>query len=115
MNEDVRIDSNTTTASTTYRFLSNYLTKSTPSTSYQSTTRIQPGIPALEVVDKSILDQPPSTKGYNSTFSEDDISEQEWHSIVKAPRVRNALRRLAAEARQQAAKGEIEEGGFAIE
>ncbi len=45
----------------------------------------------------------------------DAIDEQEWDEIVSKPRVRQALRILAEEARQQEAAGETEEGGFAIE
>ncbi len=45
----------------------------------------------------------------------DAIDEQEWDEIVSKPRVRQALRTLAEEARQQEAAGETEEGGFAIE
>ena len=45
----------------------------------------------------------------------DEIDEQEWDEIVSKPHVRQALRRLAEEARQQDANGETEEGGFAIE
>jgi len=44
----------------------------------------------------------------------DAIDEQEWDEIVSKPRVRQALRILAEEARQQEAAGETEEGGFAI-
>lgn len=47
--------------------------------------------------------------------SVEDEEEHEWHSIVSKPRVREALRRMANEARRQIAAGEIEEGGFAIE
>ncbi len=45
----------------------------------------------------------------------DAIDEQEWDEIVSKPRVRQTLRILAEEARQQEAAGETEEGGFAIE
>jgi len=38
--------------------------------------------------------------------------EQEWAGIVGKPRVRDALRRLAAEARQQEIAGDTEEGGW---
>jgi len=44
-----------------------------------------------------------------------DKDELEWHRIVNTPRVRQALRHLAAEARRQIAAGETEEGGFAVE
>lgn len=42
------------------------------------------------------------------------IDEQEWDAIVSKPRVRQALRTLAKEARRQEAAGENEAGGFAI-
>jgi hypothetical protein len=45
----------------------------------------------------------------------DAYEELEWHNIVNTPRVRQTLRRLAAEARQQYYAGETEEGGFAVE
>ena len=45
----------------------------------------------------------------------DAIDEQEWDEIVSKPRVRQALRIVAEEARQQEAAGETEEGGFVIE
>ena len=45
----------------------------------------------------------------------DAYEELEWHRIANTPRVRNGLRRLAAEARRQIATGETEEGGFAVE
>jgi len=45
----------------------------------------------------------------------DEIDEMEWDAIASRPRVRQALRRIAAEAREQDAAGETEEGGFALE
>lgn len=48
-------------------------------------------------------------------FSTEIDEEQEWEAIVSIPRVKNALRRLAAEVLRQDAAGETEEGGFAIE
>ena len=45
----------------------------------------------------------------------DAFDELEWRDIVSIPRVRHALRRLAAEARRQYSAGETEEGGFAVE
>lgn len=42
-------------------------------------------------------------------------SETQWHDIVNTSHVRHTLLRLASEARQQAAAGETEEGGFAFE
>ena len=42
----------------------------------------------------------------------DEIDEMEWDAIVSKPQVQQSLRRLAAEARQQDAAGETEEGGF---
>lgn len=43
------------------------------------------------------------------------IDEQEWDRIVNTPHVQQAIIELAEEAKQQAAAGEIEEGGFAVE
>lgn len=46
---------------------------------------------------------------------EEEAEEREWDAIVNKPHVRKALRRMAAEARQQYYAGETKEGGFAIE
>lgn len=46
---------------------------------------------------------------------QDVYSEIEWHHIVNKPSVRQALRRMATEARRQYYAGETEEGGFAVE
>lgn len=48
-------------------------------------------------------------------IEEEQAEEREWESIVSKPHVRQALRRIAAEARQQYYAGETEEGGFAVE
>lgn len=45
----------------------------------------------------------------------EELEEQEWDTIVSKPHVRNAIRRMAAEARNQEAKGETEEGGWELE
>jgi hypothetical protein len=45
----------------------------------------------------------------------EELEEQEWDAIVSKPNVRNALRRMAADAREQEAKGETEEGGWEAE
>ena len=49
------------------------------------------------------------------TVEEEEAEEREWDSIVRKPHVRQALRRMAAEARQQYYAGETEEGGFGLE
>ena len=49
------------------------------------------------------------------TIEEEEAEEREWDAIVSQPHVRQALRRMAAEVRQQIVSGEIEEGGFVIE
>lgn len=61
-----------------------------------------------------------STAGTLSVLIADSVideeeEEREWHTIVSKPHVRQALRRMAAEARRQYYAGEIEEGGFAVE
>ena len=48
-------------------------------------------------------------------IEEEEAEEREWDSIVSKSHVREALRRMAAEARQQYYAGEIEEGGFGLE
>ena len=49
------------------------------------------------------------------TIEEEETEEREWDNIVNKPYVRQALRRMAAEARRQYYAGETEEGGFAVE
>ena len=49
------------------------------------------------------------------TVEEEEAEEREWESIVQKPHVRQALRRMAAEARRQYYTGETEEGGFGLE
>lgn len=50
--------------------------------------------------------QPDDSKG---PIEEEDAEEREWDSIVSKPHVRQALRRMAAEARRQYYAGETEE------
>ncbi len=49
------------------------------------------------------------------TIEEEEVEEREWDSIVSKPHVRQALRRMATEARRQYYAGETEEGGFGLE
>ena len=49
------------------------------------------------------------------TVEEEEAEEREWNRIVNKPRVQQALRRMAAEARRQYYAGETEEGGFGLE
>jgi hypothetical protein len=49
------------------------------------------------------------------TIEEEEVEEREWDSIVSKPHVRQALRRMADEARRQYYAGETEEGGFGLE
>lgn len=49
------------------------------------------------------------------SVEDEEEEEREWDAIVSKPHVRQALRRMAAEARQRYYAGEIEEGGFAVE
>lgn len=53
--------------------------------------------------------------GPKRTIEEEEAEEREWDSIVSKPHVRQALRRMAAEARRQYYAGETEEGGFGLE
>jgi hypothetical protein len=48
------------------------------------------------------------------TIEEEEAEERAWDSIVSKPHVRQALRRMAAEARRQYYAGETEEGGFGL-
>jgi hypothetical protein len=88
-----------TTASTSVKITTRALREATSSTYRQSviSIRFDRSFPVSWVVSTSAAD------------------ELEWHAIVNNPQVRQKLRLLAAEARQQAAAGEIEEGGFAVE
>lgn len=45
----------------------------------------------------------------------EELDEQEWDAIVSKPHVRKSLRQMAAQARDQEAKGETEEGGWELE
>lgn len=49
------------------------------------------------------------------TIEEEEAEEREWDAIINQPHVRQSLRRMAADVRQQIISGEIEEGGFVIE
>ncbi len=49
------------------------------------------------------------------TPEEEEAEEREWDNIVSKPNVRQALQRMAAEARRQYYAGETEEGGFGLE
>ena len=49
------------------------------------------------------------------TLEEEEAEEREWRAIVSKPHIQQALRRMAAEARQQYYAGETEEGGFGVE
>ena len=44
-----------------------------------------------------------------------DEEEQEWDVLLAQPHVQVGLSKLAQEAEQQFARGEFEEGGFAVE
>ena len=70
----------------------------------------------------------PSSTTYQSKFflvdaataiaesgSPDFLEELMWNKTFNTPHVKRGLRRLAAEALQEFAAGETEEGGFAIE
>jgi hypothetical protein len=48
------------------------------------------------------------------SMEEEEAEEREWDGIVNKPHVRQALRRMAIEARQQYYAGETEEGGFGL-
>lgn len=74
-------------------------------TSYEVRITIPLGKPTSVVWSVPIVD----------SIADDEAEEQEWDAIVNTPRVRQAIGRLAREARHQIATGETEEGGFAIE
>ena len=57
----------------------------------------------------------PTSEKWFAPIAGDDEEEREWSTIVGRPRVRDALRRMAAEARRQYYVGETEEGGFGLE
>ncbi len=44
-----------------------------------------------------------------------DEEEQGWDALFAQPHVQAGLTKLAKEAKQQVARGEFEEGGFAVE
>ncbi len=57
----------------------------------------------------------PTAAKWLAPITENEEEEREWDSIVHKPHVRNALRRMATEARRQYYAGETEEGGFGLE
>jgi hypothetical protein len=108
---------NFTTAHEMNKSLLNVLAQSASSTYHQSTVIVEPGKLTSIALGVGI-----TTSGRLSSARDDDTmasqsasDELSWHKIVAAPHVQRGLRRLAAEARQQAIAGEIEEGGFVVE
>ena len=75
------------------------------SSTFQRTTVIHSGMSTSDTWAVLIAD----------TGINEEEEEREWHTIVNKPHVREALRSMAAEARQRYYAGEIEEGGFAVE
>lgn len=53
-----------------------------------------------------------SSETHRPPLKEEEQSEKEWDEIIAKPRVMNAIRRMAAQARAQLLAGETEEGGF---
>jgi hypothetical protein len=98
----------------------------TSSTLHSSNSRIianaSIAVPASVVVAEAeaIIEEDACIRAYQAvvpkrTVEEEEAEEREWDSIVSKPHVRNALRRMAAEARRQYYAGETEEGGFGLE
>ena len=90
---------------TTDKLTLNSLLQAASSTFHQTKIAIPSGKSTADILSVLIAD---------SVIDEEE-EEREWNAIVSKPHVRQALRRMAAEARRQIAAGEIEEGGFAIE
>jgi hypothetical protein len=74
-----------------------------------------PSVPASTYQAKYFVIDSVATVAESSSQLQDLLEELEWNKIATTPRVRSGLRRLAAEALQEFATGETEEGGFAIE
>src|SRR5216684_3234208 len=97
--------------------------QATPSTVQQTTTSVTPGKLTSGMWPVWIMDSVEDNdevRAYHAlvpkrTVEEEEAEEREWDSIVSKPHVRQALRRMAAEARQQYYAGETEEGGFGLE
>lgn len=71
---------------------------------------------AGRATDGSAVENPEaSAVQMKESIEEVEADEREWETILRKPHVREALRRLAREARRQVAVGETEEGGFAFE
>lgn len=83
----------------------NSLLQATSSTFHQTKVAIPLGRATADTLSVLITD---------SVIDEEE-EEREWDAIVSKPHVRQALRRMAAEARLRYYAGEIEEGGFAAE
>lgn len=88
---------------------------STRQVSIRSSIAVPPSVVAAEV--EAMIEENACIQAYHPTVSESDMEteEREWEGIVSKPHVRDALRRMAAEARQQYYARETEEGGFGLE
>jgi hypothetical protein len=74
-------------------------------TSYRKRAIIPVGKPTSEKLPVQI----------SASIDDYEAEEREWNAIVSQPHVRQALRHMAAQARQQYYAGNTEEGGFAID
>ena len=64
----------------------------------------------------------PNTRSFRTSYPlipqppiSEEEEEREWDAIVSKPHVRDAIRRMAREARRQYYAGETEEGGWELE
>lgn len=63
----------------------------------------------------SEIEQEEQLDTYNAGKASEESEEREWDILFAQPHVQAGLGRLAQEAEQHYAAGEIEEGGFAVE
>ncbi len=113
---NININRNVTTADSRGTSSLPDFAKYTSSTLHDSNIDVQLGNSTLEVWNtRGVVSSHTSSMNEDSANDLERRDELEWHGIVHTPRVRNALRRLAAEAKRQTSRGETEEGGFAVE
>jgi hypothetical protein len=66
----------------------------------------------LQELFEQARQQPPEVQRQIAKLIRLGLEEREWDEIVESPRGQDLLERLAAEARLEVSRGEVEEGGW---
>ncbi len=66
----------------------------------------------LRRVFEQVQQQPEDVQRHIAELVALELEEHEWDALVGSPQGQDALERLAAEARQEIARGDVEEGGW---